>query len=164
MLARSLTLAAAAATPQPRPITLQASSLGSLSALPSSLSLASLFDTDTHYSLVAAIAATATATTMSSQQPRPIISYPCQVCGTLTSNWCSRCISVWYCSEDHLKQVRVLHLLYTRIDASTFPPGLAQPSGLLHPRLRFPFVFPLPHLLFSPRLVSPILRPPLPCR
>ena len=39
---------------------------------------------------------------------RPIISHPCQVCGTPTSNWCSRGISVWYCSEVYLKQESAL--------------------------------------------------------
>ena len=115
---------------------------------------------------------------MSSQsQPRPIISYPCQVCGTPTSNWCSRCISVWYCSEDHLKQVcpsspsfslfalslvlrlRVIHAsLYSLFSSS----GLAQPPCLLHPGLPLSLVLPLVHLALRPRLVGPILRPPVP--
>ena len=60
-----------------------------------------------------------------SAQPRPIISYPCQVCGTPTSNWCSRCISVWYCSEDHLKQVRVpvSHIPRIPYPVSRIPPS-----------------------------------------
>lgn len=79
---------------------------------------------------------------MSSQsQPRPIISYPCQVCGTPTSNWCSRCISVWYCSEDHLKQVRPPSAVLALALAFALSLSLSRPPSVyaLFTRLSIPY-------------------------
>ena len=56
------------------------------------------------------------------------------------------------------------HSLSTRIDASISPSGLAEPPCLLHPRLHLARILPLAHLALRPRLVGPILRPPLPRR
>ena len=88
-----------------------------------------------------------------SPQLRPVISYPCQVCGTPTSNWCSRCISVWYCSEDHLNQVctpctSLSKGLPTRIDAST---------TLTHPS---PLRIGLSIVPIAPKRVHPLRPPP----
>ncbi|KAJ3506910.1 hypothetical protein NMY22_g17097 [Coprinellus aureogranulatus] len=41
-----------------------------------------------------------------------LINYPCAVCGQPTSQWCSRCQNVWYCSPEHSRVDWAAHRVY----------------------------------------------------
>ncbi|KAG8933915.1 hypothetical protein FRC03_009364 [Tulasnella sp. 419] len=68
--------------------------------------------------------------------PAPMITHLCQVCGTKTSYWCSRCHSVWYCSVEHMQFDWVTHRQYCRPHEEYPQSSVQSPAGYSNPHFQ----------------------------